>query len=78
MGGLDNLLETMLYYLTRISLWLAIYTFQRTCNFPRNLYFPKDRRPYIALYDKLQNLFPVNGNSFLKKPKLIATPYILK
>ena len=32
------------------------------------LYFPK----------KLQNLFPINGNSFQRKPKLIATPYILQ
>ena len=36
----------------------------------------KHRRPYIGLYDKLQNLFPINGNSFQRKPKLIATPYI--
>ena len=38
--------------------------------FSNNLY-----RPYIGLYDKLQNLFPVNGSSFKRKPKLIATPY---
>ena len=41
--------------------------------FFNNLY-----RPYIGLYDKLQNLFPVNGSSFKRKPKLIATPYILQ
>ena len=29
-GGLDNYLETMLYYLILISLWVAIYTFQTT------------------------------------------------
>ena len=27
--------------------------------------------------DKLQNVFPINGNSFQRKSKLIATPYIL-
>ena len=27
------------------------------------------RRPYIGLHDKLQNLFPINGNSFQGKPK---------
>ena len=45
------------------------------------LYFPnnlRDKRPYIGLYDKLQNLFPVNGNNFQRKPGLIATPYILQ
>ena len=30
MGGVDNPLETMLYYLTLISLWVAIYTFPIT------------------------------------------------
>ena len=34
------------------------------------------RRQYIGLYDKLQNLFPINENSFQRKPKLIVTPYI--
>ena len=56
MGGLDNLSETILYYLTLMSLY-----------FHNNL---KDI--------KLQNLFPINGNSFQRKPKLIATPYILQ
>ena len=32
----------------------------------------------MALYDKLQNLFPINGKSFQRKPQLIATPYILQ
>ena len=67
MGGLDNPLETMLYYLTLISLWVAIYTFLK-----------RYRRPYLGLYDKVQTLFPINGNSFQRKPKLIATPYILQ
>ena len=26
----------------------------------------------------MQNLFPINGKSFQRKPKLIATPHILK
>ena len=39
--------------------------------------FPRHKRTYIGWYDKLQNLFPINGNSFQRKPKLIATPYIL-
>ena len=30
MEGLDNLLETMLYYLTLISLWVATYIFPIT------------------------------------------------
>ena len=46
------------------------------------LYFPNNlkdiKKPYIDLYDKLQNLFPINGNSFQRKPKLIATPYVLQ
>ena len=32
---------------------------------------------FDKLYDKLQNLFPTNGNCFHRKSKLIATPYIL-
>ena len=32
----------------------------------------------MGLHDKLQNLFPINGNSFQRKPKLIAIPYILQ
>ena len=49
------------------------------------LYFPnelKDIRDhiyaYIGIYDKLQNLFPINGKSFQRKPKVIATPCILQ
>ena len=46
----------------------------------RYLYFPNNlkrhKKPYIGLYDKLKNLFPDTGNSFQRKPKLIATPYI--
>ena len=30
------------------------------------------------LNDYLQNLFPINSNSFQRKPKLIATRYILQ
>ena len=42
---------------------------------PNNL---KDiKRPYID-WGKLQNLFPINGNSFQGKNKLLATPYILQ
>ena len=41
------------------------------------LYFPNNLKD-IGLDDKLQNLFPINGNSFQRKPKLIATPYILQ
>ena len=42
------------------------------------LYFPNNlhKRPYVGLYDKSQNLFPNNGDSFQRKSKLIATPYI--
>ena len=40
------------------------------CYFPNNL---KHKILYIGLYDKLQNLFPINGESFQRKPKLIAT-----
>ena len=36
------------------------------------------KEPHIGLYDKMQNFSPVNGNSFQRKPKLIATPYILQ
>ena len=45
--------------------------------FPNNLKDIEDHIPYTGLY-KLQNLFPINGNSFQRKPKLIATPYILQ
>ena len=44
-------------------------------SFPNNV---KDKRPHIGLYDNLQNLFPINGNSFQRKSKLIATPYVLQ
>ena len=40
------------------------------------LYFPNNlrhKRPYIGWY-----VFPINGNSFQRKTKLIATPYILQ
>ena len=41
------------------------------------LYFPNNlkdvKRLCIGWYDKLQNLFPVNGNSSQRKNKLIAT-----
>ena len=46
------------------------------------LYFPdnlKDiKKTIIGLYDKLQNPFPINDDSFQRKSKLIATPYILQ
>ena len=45
------------------------------CYFSNNL---KHKILYIGLYDKLQNLFPINGESFQRKPKLIANPYILQ
>ena len=32
----------------------------------------------MGLYDKLENIFPINDNSFQRKPKLIATPFILQ
>ena len=32
----------------------------------------------MGLYDNLQNLFPIDGITFQRKPKLIATPYILQ
>ena len=37
--------------------------------FPNNLKDIEDHIPYTGLYDKLQNLFPINGNSFQRKPK---------
>ena len=40
------------------------------------LYFPNNlryKRPHIGLHDKLQNLFPINGNSFQRKLPFIAT-----
>ena len=47
-----------------------------------DLYIPNNlkeyKRPYIGWYDKLQNLFPINGNGFQRKTKLIATFYILQ
>ena len=44
-------------------------------HFPNNL---KDiKSPYIGLYDKFQNLYPINGDNFQRKPELIAIPYIL-
>ena len=45
--------------------------------FPNNLKDIKDHN-YMGLYDDLQNLFPINGNSVQRKPKLIATPYVLQ
>ena len=46
------------------------------------LYFPNNlkdiKRPYIGWYDKLQNLFPINSNSFQRKAKFIASTYILQ
>ena len=69
MEGLDNTLGTMLYCLILISLWVPIYTFP---------ILERHERPYIGLYDKLQNIFPVNDKIFQSKLKLIATPYILQ
>ena len=44
------------------------------------LYFQnnlKDIKDHIGWYD-VENPFPINGNSFQRKTKLIATPYILQ
>ena len=30
------------------------------------------RRPYVDLHDKLENPFPINSNSFQRKPELIS------
>ena len=38
----------------------------------------KDKRPHIGFHDKLQNNFTINGNSFQRKPELLAVPYILQ
>ena len=43
-----------------------------------NIQLKRHRRPYRGLYDNLQILFPINSNSFQRKPKLIATTYILQ
>ena len=43
-----------------------------------NIQLKRHRRPYRGLYDNLQNLFPINSNTFQRKPKLIATTYILQ
>ena len=45
------------------------------------LYFPnklKHIKDHIYLTYIPQNLFPINGNNFQRKTKLIATPYILQ
>ena len=48
-------------------------------HFPNNLKDIKDHITiYIGLYGKLQELFPIKGNSFQGKSKLIATPCILQ
>ena len=36
------------------------------------------KRTYMGLYDKLKNRFLINSNSFQRKHKIIATPYILQ
>ena len=36
------------------------------------LYFPNNLKDI-----KLQNLFPIDGKSFQRRPKLVATPNIL-
>ena len=41
------------------------------------LYFPNDLKD-IQDHIQLQNPFPINGNSFERKPELIANPYILQ
>ena len=41
------------------------------------MWLSRHERPYMGLYDKLQNLFPINGNSFHRKPKLTVTPCIV-
>ena len=46
--------------------------------FPNNLKDIKDHIDYIAKKTTLQNLFPINGNSFQRKTTLIATHYILQ
>ena len=33
--------------------------------------------PYIGLYNKLKNIFSINGNSFQRKYEVIATSFIL-
>ena len=44
-----------------------------------HLYNLKDIKDhYISFYDTLHNFFPLNGNNFQRKPKLIATTCILR
>ena len=68
MKELDNHLENMLYYLYFISL-SAIYTSPIT---------ERHKRPNIGLYNKLQNLLPINSTSFHRKSKFIIIPYIFQ
>ena len=43
---------------------------------PNNVKYHK-KIPYIGLYEKLQNLYSINDNTFQKKAKLITTPDVL-
>ena len=71
--SLLNIKVIWLYYLVLINRYKFVSGY---LYFPNNL---KDIRDHMwALYDNLQNLFPINGNNFKRKPKLIATPYILQ
>ena len=46
--------------------------------FPNNLKDKRHKRPYIGLYDRLQNLFPINGNSFQRKPTLTSIRFVFE
>ena len=79
---------TMLFFTkheSNLILLSCSYKCMSCClHFPNNLKdikfkrHKRHRRPYIGLYDRLQNIFPIKVNSFQRKPKLIGTLYILQ
>ena len=76
MGGLGILLGELITIRNHVILSYPYKLMSGYLYFSNNL---KDRKkPYIGWYDKLENLFPINGNSFQGKTKLIAIPYILQ
>ena len=54
--------------------WKNLFAISQTCK----TFIERTERLYIGLYDKLQNIFLIDDNSFQREPKQIATPYILQ
>ena len=71
MGGVGILWETWQPLRKPCYIILSLYVYEWLFILSQKL--KRHRRLYIGLYDKLQNLFPINGHSFTRKPKLIAT-----